>query len=313
MTAITANARNHAIESPAGRAAAPIISLIVCTRNRADKLVDCLACIGYMHPPFDWELLVVDNGSTDDTADVIKHFMSTFSHPGRYLYVAEPGNGAGRNAAIRLSRGEILAFTDDDCYVANDFLDNVETIFRTPGVGYMSGRINLFDLTDYPLTINESSLAVPIGAGRIPGCGLIQGANFAVRRTALDSAGCFDPDFGAGARFTGEDWELAMRISVAGWSGGYFPAPVVWHHHGRKAGDFRRHFRFYGLGEGAVYAKGLLDAGLRWRVLYQWFKSAAGDVLKRRSYRHLLYVVWGVIQYWRLRIGRRMISLGKSQ
>lgn len=314
MTAIAANTRNHAIELPVRNAAAPVVTLIVCTRNRADKLAHCLACIGRMRPPFDWELLVVDNGSTDDTASVIKHFISNFPHPCRYLYVAEPGNGAGRNAAISLSHGEILAFTDDDCYVEKDFLEHVEMVFRDAAVGYMSGRINLFDPTDYPMTINESPLPVPICAGRIPGSGLIQGANFAVRRVALDDAGWFDPDFGAGARFAGEDWELAMRISVSGWSGGYFPEPAVWHHHGRKARDFPQHFKFYCLGEGALYAKGLLDAKLRWRVVYQWIKSAAGDVLKRHSYRHIFYVIRGSIQYWRMRGGRRMVEqLGKSQ
>ena len=312
MTETQLNAAAQRIEAESG-SAAPLTSLIVCTRDRADKLTHCLACIKRMRPPFEWELLVVDNGSTDDTASLIKRFISTFPHPARYLYVGEPGCGAGRNAAIGLSRGKILAFTDDDCYVEEDFLENIDTVFRDPQVGYMSGRIRLFDPTDYPLTINDSPLPVAIHAGRLPGGGLIQGANFAVRRVALDSAGWFDPDFGAGTQFAGEDWDLAMRISAAGWNGGYFPEPAVWHHHGRKAGDFARHFRFYGVGEGALYAKGLLNAKLRWRVLYQWMKSAAGDLLKRRSYRHVAYVILGSLQYWRMRAAKRAIALGKNR
>ena len=299
------NSMDHLVEVK------PAVTLIVCTRDRVDKLKHCLTCIRRMSPPFEWELLIVDNGSTDDTAGVIERFIPTFPHACRTLYVSEPGNGAGRNAAIRLSRGDILAFTDDDCYVESNFLENVEAVFRNHSVGYMSGRIYLYDATDYPFTINESARPVPIRAGRIPGGGLIQGANFAVRRAALDAAGCFDPDFGAGTQFTGEDWELAIRISAAGWSGGYFPKPTVWHHHGRKAHDFARHFRSYALGEGAVYAKGLLSAELRWRVLYHWIKSAAGDILKRRSFRHIVHVILGSIQYWRMRAGKRMAGLEK--
>lgn len=311
-TSINAASGTPASDFSLSSSTAPAISLIVCTRNRADKLGQCLAAISALETRLCWELLIVDNGSTDGTAAVIRDFLSAFPHRGEYLHVTEPGNGAGRNAAIRASRGRILAFTDDDCYVARDFLDQVEAVFRDEKVGYMSGRIYLYDATDYPLTVNESGVPVAFAPNVIPGCGLIQGANFSVRRAALGQAGGFDTDFGAGASFTGEDWELAMRISIAGWSGGYFPGPVVWHHHGRKAADFLSHFKLYGIGEGAVYAKGLLDSRLRMSVLGRWLKSAGGDILKRHSYRHVAWVVTGAMRYWQLRLRRWAALQGRA-
>jgi glycosyltransferase involved in cell wall biosynthesis len=291
----------------------PLVSVIMCTRDRADKLQHCLECIERMHASFEWELLLVDNASTDDTPNIIQRFAENFSAPCFCLYSSAPGSGAGRNVAIAASRGDILAFVDDDCYVAADFIANIEMLFRDPTLGYMSGRMYLYDPTDYPLTINESPHRLIFDAGKIPSAGVIQGGNMAVRRTALDSAaGWFDPDFGAGAKFSGDDWELAMRISAAGWSGGYFPEPAVWHHHGRKAHEAARKYRYYGLGEGAIYAKGMLNSKLRRKVIGRWIKSAGGDLVKRRSYRHMYHVICGGIKYWNFCLKRRFPALAKN-
>jgi GT2 family glycosyltransferase len=168
----------------------------------------------------------------------------------------------------------------------------------------MSGRIRLYDPSDYPSTINESTERAEI-AGWCLDPGIVQGANMAFRRRALDQVGFFDPDFGAGTPFAGEDWELALRLSAAGWEGGYFPEPVVWHHHGRKATDYPALFRFYRFGEGAVYAKGLLDPSMRWRLAGYWLRRIAGDLIKRRSAEKVLLVAQGALAYWKLRYQRR--------
>jgi glycosyltransferase involved in cell wall biosynthesis len=251
-----------------------------------------------MDPPFEWELIIIDNGSTDSTPQIIAAFLATFSRRCRVLSVAEAGNGVGRNAGIAVAQGEIIAFTDDDCYVDETFLEEVAKLFGDKTLGYVSGRILLFDSTDYPITINKSLESFVIRGGSPIRSGLIQGANMAFRRRALEEVGLFDPDFGAGARFAGEDWELAMRVGAAGWSGGYFPQPIVWHHHGRKPRDAPKLFRFYSIGEGAVYARGILDPVLRRNVIHLWSRSVFLDIFKTQSVKHMAFVAWGAIRYW---------------
>lgn len=288
---------------PARMPALPKISFVICTKNRGRQLRSCLDRVAAMTVPFPWELILVDNASTDDTAAVMHEFLASFPGRGRYLLETRPGNGAGRNAAIQASAGEILAFTDDDCYVESDFLTEVAKVFEDPAVGYMSGRIMLFDPQDYRITVNESRETKLVPARKVVPAGLVQGANMAFRRTALMQAGLFDEDFGAGAKFAGEDWELAIRVSLAGWKGGYFPGPVVWHHHGRKAPEARKLSRFYTIGEGAVYAKGVLTSATRLRVALYWAKRLGGDLIKRRSAWRIGLVTLGAFQYtkWRLR------------
>jgi glycosyltransferase involved in cell wall biosynthesis len=297
----------HTTEALPDPRANPVVSLIVCTRNRAQKLATCLARIALIEAPFAWELIVVDNNSTDDTREVVQRFIATTAVQARYLFAAEPGNGAGRNAGIAVSSGSILVFTDDDCYVEPDYLVEVMRVFSDPLIGFMSGRIMVFDPSDYPITINQSEHAIHVSQRGAVYCGLVQGANLAFRRQALVEAGLFDPNFGAGARYAGEDWELAIRVCMNGWAGGYFPGPVVQHHHGRKAEHVKQLQRFYQLGEGALYAKGLADARLRRNVAGLWIKSMARDLFRYFDLRHLVYVLIGMASYATTRLQGKLI------
>src|SRR5690349_18157570 len=94
------------------------ISLIVATKNRASRLEPFFAAIERLQFDKSWELIVADNGSTDNTAELVRAFGARVTFPVRYVYQNEPGNSNARNAGIAASRGELLAFTDDDCYVS---------------------------------------------------------------------------------------------------------------------------------------------------------------------------------------------------
>jgi len=93
----------------------PDISIILGTRNRAEQLRDTLRALGgvQLPPGMTVELYLVDNGSTDSTAEVCRNF--TWANVSvRYLHVAEPGLARGQNAALRLVRGRAILFVDDD-------------------------------------------------------------------------------------------------------------------------------------------------------------------------------------------------------
>jgi glycosyltransferase involved in cell wall biosynthesis len=270
------------------------ISLIISTRNRCEQLARCLGSlrqITFEHP---WELIIVDNGSVDNTAAVAQAFINTASMPTRYVFELKPGKSNALNTALDIAQGQVFAFTDDDCYPAPDFLTQVWSAFEDRRVGYITGRIMLHDPTDYPMTINESVTPVIFPAISLLRSGSVQGANMAFRRGVLRNIGGFDPLMGPGTAFVGEDLDAAGRASAMGWLGRYCPEVVVRHHHGRKASDAPHRMKSYGLGVGAYHAK-LLVRGYGFLL----FARAIFEIPKRykQSRRMLFWEPIGAARY----------------
>ena len=210
------------------------LSLIICTRNRAEQLRACLASVSQLETDTEWELVIVNNGSSDNTENVATTFRKAASVP--TLVVDEPRKGLGRarNAGIAAASGSIFVFTDDDCYPEPDFRSQVWKTFEDSEIGYMGGRVLLYDLEDAPVTIKTDSNQEPILPFSYVRAGQIHGANMAFRRKVVEAIGTFDSMLGAGTPFPSEDCDLIARASAGGWSGGYFPGPTVYHHHGRR-------------------------------------------------------------------------------
>ena len=293
---------NRPIENGSGGSIG--VSVIICTRNRCDKLAVTLGQLREIPASPAFEVIVVDNRSTDGTRAVVEAFLTSSPHPGRYVYCDGAGNGIGRNAGLALAQGEVIVFTDDDCRPEPGWIKAWTEVFSDPRIGFGGGRIMLHEPSALRMTINESTELVPSSMHQPVRAGLVQGANMAMRRSALRQAGLFDPAFGAGASFAGEDWELANRIGLAGWAGGYFPGPGVSHDHGRTAADKPRLQRFYGLGEGAVIAKSMFYGGPWHQVVPFWLRHIRREI-KRRRYHHLRYVALGIGQYLVFRIANR--------
>jgi glycosyltransferase involved in cell wall biosynthesis len=248
------------------------ISLIICTRDRYHQLARCLESVRRIKFDQPWELIIVDNGSTDDTAAVVRNFIKTTDIRAIRLFEPRRGKSNGLNNALEMATGQILAFTDDDCYPAPDFLSQVWSAFDDPSVGYIGGRIMLHDPADYPITINESVTPRTFPARSFVCAGCIEGANMAFRRRVLLDIEGFDPLFGPGALFpAAEEAEAASRVSAMGWRGEYHPEVVVRHHHGRNAADAVRLCRPYAIGRGAYHMKLLLKGQFLWfaRSIYQ--------------------------------------------
>jgi glycosyltransferase involved in cell wall biosynthesis len=266
------------------------ISLIVCTRDRCQKLAGCLGSVQDISFERPWELVIVDNGSTDDTAAVVREFIRTTSIKAVYLFEPKLGKSAGLNTALRVVQGQILAFTDDDCYPAPDFLSQVWSAFDDPSVGYIGGRITLHDPADHPMTINESMTPVTFPAGSFVSAGCVQGANMAFRRRVLLDIGGFDPLFGPGALFpAAEEIEAVSRASAMGWKGEYHPEVVVAHHHGRQAGDAAALWKEYAIGIGAFHMKILLKGHQ-----FLWFAQSIYQ-LRWRWRASSTFVLWELV------------------
>lgn len=241
------------------------LSLIICTRNRANQLADCLETMLQLECQDAWELVIVDNGSTDNTSIIIERFRGSF--PGQLTVEIEtlPGLSRARNRGWRAAQGDIIAFTDDDCYPDQKFIQTIIDCFKEDTeIGFVGGRILLYDPTDYRITLQESEQRQEILSRSFINAGMIQGANFACRRRAIESVNGFDELLGAGTQFPCEDVDLLARMSSVGWFGVYDPRPVVYHHHQRKTeSDAVLLMRQYDRGRGAYYAKCLANSSLR--------------------------------------------------
>jgi glycosyltransferase involved in cell wall biosynthesis len=270
------------------------ISLIISTRDRCQQLGRCLDSIRQMEFERPWELIVVDNGSKDATAEVVKQFSDKASFPLRYVFEPEPGLGNAHNAGVAVARGEVLAFTDDDCYPEIDFLTRVWSAFADPSIGYIAGRIVLHDPADYPMTTIESTTPYVFRARSFVRGGSFGGANMAFRKKVLDEIGGFDPLFGPGALFNAEDVDAAARASAIGWKGEFRPEVIVRHHHGRKAPDIPRLVKSYGMGLGAYHMKLLLEGRELW-----WFARSVYQIRRRlrADRRSVFWEPVGAIKY----------------
>lgn len=251
------------------------ISLVICTHNRAYALPQLFAAIEALECAESYEVILVDNNSTDDTPKVLADFAE---RAGKHIRVTrEPVQGvaSARNTGFKLSKGAIVAFSDDDCYVHPSFLTSVLACFdEQPSLGFLGGRVLLHDPTDYRITIKESEHREDFLPHQFILPGVIHGANFAFRRDAFVSVGGFDAKLGAGTPYVCEDVDMLARVSDAGWHGAYDPRPLVYHHHRRKtAADASKLQRVYARGRGAYYIKSVIHLRGRRQYLSHWYYS----------------------------------------
>jgi len=240
----------------------PAVSVVVCTRNRCTALAKLLESLtGIAAPPgTPWELVIVDNGSTDGTAALIDSFAGRL--PVRRVSEPQKGLSRARNAGLRAALGAILAFTDDDCIPAPDWLSAIVAEFtRDPGLAGIGGRVELHDPRDYPITIRTSRTREALtSAYQLPA--LMVGCNMSFARWALDAIGEFDVTLGAGTAVgSAEDTDYLYRALLLGLRIEYVPEVLVAHDHGRRRLEEVAHLkRSYARGRGALLTKYLLRA-----------------------------------------------------
>lgn len=211
-----------------------MISVIIPTRNRAAALSRCLTQFALSQSEV-FELIVVDNNSTDNTAEVIANCSRHSSLAVRHIFERNLGPSHARNAGIRAARYDILAFTDDDCIVADDWLHYIAQAFLgDPDLAILGGRVELFDERDFPLAIRVFDDDMQIRTvsdlhARMIGC------NVAMRAQVIRQIGAFDTSFGPSTPYpVGEDTDLIYRAFAEGLKIMYNPLVRIRHAHGRR-------------------------------------------------------------------------------
>lgn len=271
-----------------------VIGVVICTRNRAESLAGALDSYRTLWADPAWTMVVVDDGSTDGTAEVIAALGA--AQPGRVTSrrTAGVGLGAARNVGWRASDEPVVLFTDDDCHPAPDLFAELRRYLRHSGHDFVGGRLTPFEPADAAVAVVTRTEPLVLDHPQFVPAGLLPGANLAVRRAALEAVGGFDPAFGAGTPFPAEDVDLVARLLAHGCRGGYHPALVIRHRHGRHDVEAQRALRRdYDIGRGAYFAKCLSDPRLRSAYLRGWARKAW-----RGSWRSTTRELVGAWRYW---------------
>lgn len=275
------------------------ISIVVCTRNRAKHLPQMLETLRHIIAPgISWEVLFVDNGSTDATPQILKEFCDSFEGSARVINETRPGLSVARNKGWKASRGNIVCFTDDDCYPNSDWLVMAKRILEVGETSYVGGRVLLYDQNDAPVTIQTLKETIVFRKNMHIESGYIMGANFSCKKTMLEATGGFDERLGAGTRMrSGEDTDLLVRASLLGFEGRYDPRVVVYHHHRRqRLTEVKQLNSGYAYGRGALSMKTIMESDAKILYLKNWYWRLR-TLLKERKFDQCLNEIRGAIHF----------------
>lgn len=188
----------------------------------------------------DWEIVVVDNNSPDQTRSVVEEFVKKHPAHFRYVFEGKQGKSNALNTGIREARGDILAFVDDDVTVEPHWLHNLTSDLTNREWAGSGGRILVppgFTPPDWLALEGPwrqgAALCAHFDFGETPGRleEAPYGTNMAFRREMFDRYGCFRTDLGPrpGSEIRNEDTEFGNRLLAGGERLRYVPSAVVYH------------------------------------------------------------------------------------
>ena len=238
----------------------PSVSVIVCSYNGAKTLAACLESLGKLNYP-DYEVILVDDGSTDDTAYIAAKFPNV-----KYIHQTNHGLSYARNAGAAAARGEVIAYTDSDCMADPDWLYYLVGTLTSGDYGGVGGP----NITPPGENWIQACVAAAPGgpshvlltdtvAEHIPGC------NMAFYKWAFDNVGGFDPEY----RKAGDDVDFCWRLQQGGQVIAFSPTAMVWHHRRFTLRAFFKQQDGYGEAESLLRFKHLIFFGptgtAKWR------------------------------------------------
>ncbi len=230
----------------------PLFTIAICTRNGGHRLKENLPFFEKIDDPH-YELLVVDDGSTDDTSLIVQDFLTNCTLTGRLLHQDPSGLSAARNHAAREGRGEFIVYIDDDARPHPYWLEALRSAFaRNPKAAAAGGP----NLAPVPHSYQNAIVTACSGnashilftdttAEHLPGC------NFALKRELLLEIEGFDKRY----HTAGDDVDVCWRLLDAGYQLAFHPAACIFHDRRGTIRQFLRQQRGYGQAEALLYQK----------------------------------------------------------
>jgi GT2 family glycosyltransferase len=223
----------------------PHISVVVCSYNGSRTIRECLEGLQQVEYP-KFEVIVINDGSTDATAAIASEYNC------RVITTKNAGLSSARNVGLRVAKGEIIAYLDDDAIPDRHWLYHLATSFRETNHAAVGGP-NI--APPYSNTIADCVDNAPGGpvhvlitdeiAEHLPGC------NMAIRKSCLEAVGGFDPTF----QVAGDDVDLCWRLQKWGWTLGFAPGAMVLHHRRNTIRGYWKQQRGYGKAEALLESK----------------------------------------------------------
>ncbi len=290
----------------------PSISVVVCTRDRADQLQRCLGALSRLAFPA-YEVIVVDNAPRTDATQQVVAAAGV-----RYVREDRPGLDWARNRGLAEARYGVVAYTDDDTEVDPQWLAGIAAGFADPSVGAVTGLVIpgaldteaevLFELCYGGMgkgTMPREWDPAVLSARQLIGTHhLGVGANMAFRRELLERLGGFDTALDVGTpSHGGGDLDILHRVLMAGAVIRYEPAAILGHHHRRELAALRRqHYdngRAFGVYLLKIFARGAIPRHTTaWYALRVWLSWLVGRVYHRFRRRELLPMRLLLAELW---------------
>jgi len=227
------------------RADLPHITVIICTYNGSRTLRDAFEGLKRVeYPSFD--VVLVNDGSTDNVAEIAAGYGATvITTPNR-------GLSSARNTGMEAAKGEIIVYLDDDAWPDPHWLRYIAETYLSSNHAAMGGPNLSPPLTGDIADCVDNAPGGPVHvltsdrvAEHVPGC------NMSFRKSCLQAIGGFDPQF----RAAGDDVDACWRIMERGWTIGFHPAAMVWHHRRKTIKTYWRQQRGYGKAEALLELK----------------------------------------------------------
>jgi glycosyltransferase involved in cell wall biosynthesis len=239
---------------------APFVSVIVCSYNGAKTLAGCLDSLGKLNYP-EYEIILVDDGSTDDTAYIAAQFPKV-----RYIHQSNHGLSHARNTGAAAAKGEVLVYTDSDCMADVDWLYYLIGTLQSGDYAGVGGPNVSPPAQNWVQACVAAApggpshvLLTDIIAEHIPGC------NMAFHRWAFERVGGFDVEY----HKAGDDVDFCWRLQQAGGVIAFSPTAIVWHHRRFTLRAFFKQQDGYGEAESLLRFKHLIFFGptgtAKWR------------------------------------------------
>jgi glycosyltransferase involved in cell wall biosynthesis len=247
------------LQTSSERIANNSISVVVCTRNRANALRNCIQAL-LASSDSDFELIVVDNNPSDNSTELL---VQEFKNVKYYL---EPRKGLdiARNTGAFYATKNIVAYTDDDVVIHKDWIKELKNSFSNPLTMAVTGLVlplSLETRTQYifekywgfnrgyqPIEFDHGYFLANLPYG-VPVWDIGAGANMAFRKEVFDLIGWFDERLDVGAAGCSGDSEYWYRILAEGWNCLYNPTAIVFHQHRDKEADLSNQLFHYMRGQ----------------------------------------------------------------
>jgi glycosyltransferase involved in cell wall biosynthesis len=191
----------------------PHISVIVPARNESEHILACLGSLAAQEHAPATEIIVVDNASTDNTAELVRSFATAHAKANiRLIEEPLPGRGAARAAGFEAARGPVLLSTDADTTVPSDWVARLAAALANPRIVAVTGGCRIVDCPPLTNTLYNHIQPVAMRTYRLGiGHWWLTGANFGIKRSAYNRAGGFNTN----CRDM-EDVDLTMRVARLG-------------------------------------------------------------------------------------------------